>query len=162
MSKMTEKKKRLEKLKQARAKLPAITLKEKSKHPGGRPTKYTEELANRICDAVATTTDGMRRMCANNEGFPTCETLMQWRYKYPEFSSRYKEAKLVQADLFAEQIIDICDNEQLTSESIQHARLRVDTRKWLTSKLIPKTYGDKVQNETTVNIKHEDALKALQ
>ena len=123
--------------------------------------QFDHILANRICDAVATTTDGMRRMCANNEGFPTCETLMQWRYKYPEFSAHYAQAKLIQADLFAEQIIDICDEEQHTSEGIQHARLRVDTRKWLTSKLIPKTYGDRVHSESTVSIKHEDALELL-
>jgi hypothetical protein len=161
MSSMTQKEKNCEKLKKQIAKLPPIKLSVKGKHPGGRPTKYTEELANRICDAVATTTDGMRRMCANNEGFPTCETLMQWRYKYPEFSAHYAQAKLIQADLFAEQIIDICDEPQLTSEAIQQARLRVDTRKWLTSKLIPKIYGDRVHSESTVSIKHEDALELL-
>lgn len=151
----------MEKLIKARTKLPPITLKEKSKHPGGRPTGYTETLGKTICDKVSTTTDGLRKMCANNPEFPTSETILQWRYKYPQFAASYAQAKLHQADLFAEQIIDICDEEQHTSEGIQHARLRVDTRKWLTSKLIPKIYGDKVQNETTVNIKHEDALELL-
>lgn len=163
---MTEKKKTTksnrEKLKKAIASLPPITLKEKGKPLVGRPTRYTEELGKKVCDKVATTTDGLRRMCANNPDFPCTDTILQWRYKHPEFAAYYAQAKLTQADLFAEQIIDICDEEHLTSEAIQHARLRVDTRKWLTSKLIPKIYGDKVQNETTVNIKHEDALKALQ
>jgi hypothetical protein len=31
----------------------------------------------------------------------------------------------------------------LTSQSVQHAKLRVDSRKWLASKMFPKQYGDK-------------------
>lgn len=146
---------------QAIAKLPPITLKEKGKPLVGRPTGYTEALGKKVCDKVATTTDGLRRMCANNSDFPTSETILQWRYKYPEFAFCYAQAKLTQADLFAEQIIDICDEEQPTSEAIQHARLRVDTRKWVACKLIPRVYGDKVQTDTTLNIKHEDALEQL-
>jgi len=30
-------------------------------------------------------------------------------------------------------------------EHIQRARLRVDTRKWILSKMLPKVYGDKFQ-----------------
>jgi len=31
----------------------------------------------------------------------------------------------------------------VTSQSVQHAKLRVDSRKWLASKMFPKQYGDK-------------------
>lgn len=158
---MTKKEKNREKLKKQIASLPPVTLNVESKKPVGRPTKYTEELGKKVCDKVATTTDGLRKMCANNPDFPCTDTILQWRYNYPKFSASYAQAKLHQADLFAEQIIDICDEEQYTSEGIQHARLRVDTRKWLTSKLIPKVYGDKIQTDTTLNIKHEDALELL-
>ena len=34
-------------------------------------------------------------------------------------------------------------------ENIQRSRLRVDTRKWIMSKLAPKKYGDKVTQELT-------------
>ena len=33
------------------------------------------------------------------------------------------------------------------SESVQRSKLRVDTRKWLMSKLAPKKYGEKVDLE---------------
>jgi len=33
--------------------------------------------------------------------------------------------------------------------AVQHAKLRVDTRKWAASKLKPKRYGDKVTTEHT-------------
>jgi hypothetical protein len=34
---------------------------------------------------------------------------------------------------------------KLDGVSVAHARLRVDTRKWLLSKLAPKKYGDKLE-----------------
>ena len=33
--------------------------------------------------------------------------------------------------------------------SVNHAKLRIDTRKWAASKLKPKKYGDRVMNELT-------------
>lgn len=47
--------------------------------------------------------------------------------------------------------------------SVQHARLKVDTRKWLVSKMLPKVYGDKLDIEHSGNVGIGDALtKALQ
>jgi hypothetical protein len=36
-----------------------------------------------------------------------------------------------------------------TADMVERARLQVDTRKWLLSKLAPRKYGDKVQTEIT-------------
>lgn len=58
-------------------------------------------------------------------------------------------------DRMAEEILQIADDgrndtyedadghERTDSDVIQRSRLRVDTRKWLMSKLAPKKYGDK-------------------
>lgn len=35
----------------------------------------------------------------------------------------------------------------LNGEHVQRSRLRVDTRKWLLSKALPKIYGDKITTE---------------
>jgi hypothetical protein len=131
------------------------------KLPKGRPSKYSTQLGIDICNYVASSTDGMRKMCRNNEKFPCADTLMQWRLNYPDFSARYAQAKLVQADLFAEEIIDIIDDCETISDNVMKARAQVDARKWIACKLLPKAYGDKVQNETKVTITHEDRLKEL-
>jgi hypothetical protein len=47
-----------------------------------------------------------------------------------------------------------------TAEQIQQARLRIDTRKWIACKLLPRTYGDKAQHDVNV-ISHEQALQFL-
>ena len=38
---------------------------------------------------------------------------------------------------------------QANGEHIQRSRLRVDTRKWMLSKALPKVFGDKITQEVT-------------
>lgn len=54
--------------------------------------------------------------------------------------------------------------EAPNSEWLQRSRLRVDTRKWLMSKLAPKKYGDKVDVTTggeSLNLSAEDRAAKL-
>lgn len=137
------------------------TISVKNKHPGGRPTKYTPELAKRIVDAIATSTIGISRICDKNLDFPCKDTIFEWRLKHREFSDQYAIARQIQADLCAEEIQEIADNCELTTEAINKAKLQIESRKWTACKLVPKVYGDKVQNDTTVTLTHEKALEQL-
>ena len=124
-------------------------------HAGGRPTIYTPELADLICLRVATHQIGTKRLCKLYDDMPDDTCIYEWRYKHPEFARKYAEAKMRQAELMAEEIIDIADdgrndtytdedgNERTSQDVINRSRLRVDTRKWLMSKLAPKKYGDR-------------------
>lgn len=58
-----------------------------------------------------------------------------------DFAVGYAHAKRQQIEAMAEDIVDIASDETLDANE---RRLQVDTRKWLLSKLIPKTYGDKL------------------
>lgn len=133
-----------------------------TKRPKGRPSIYSENLARDICKKVATTTNGLRRMCAENPGFPNPDTIREWRHEYRDFSAQYDQAKRQQADLLAEDILDIVDDEGLvTTEDISKAKLRSDRRMWIAARLLPKVYGDKVFSETNVTFNHEQALQEL-
>lgn len=124
----------------------------------GRPTLYTKELAELICERVATSTIGLARLCATYDDLPEKITINSWRKRYPEFSSQYAQSKLFQADLLAEECLEIADddsfdtrvdavsgNEVCNTEFIARSRLRIDTRKWLAAKLLPKQYGQMVE-----------------
>lgn len=145
----------------------------------GRPTIYNNELARLICERIATHEMGLQRLCNKYDDMPDKTTINEWRYKYPEFSHQYAQAKMMQAELFADEIIDIaddgsndwmesydlengCEGWRANGEHIQRSRLRIDSRKWIASKLAPKIYGEKVQTETTVKISHEQSLKELE
>jgi hypothetical protein len=139
------------------------------KHAGGRPSKYTPELAALICKRVATNHIGTAKLCKIHDDLPDDTTIYEWRYERPEFSRMYAEAKIKQSELLAERLIDLAEekayyidaegNERVDGGFIQSQRLQVDTTKWIAAKLLPKVYGDKQQTDITV--KHEDDLKSL-
>lgn len=130
--------------------------------PKGRPTTYTPELADLICERLAAG-ESMRSV-SRDESMPCMSTLFKWLREKEDFSQQYAKAKEESADALVEDMLDIADNQVeqplivdgqpvkvdgktvmiKDGPSVQHARLRVDTRKWAASKLKPKKYGDKL------------------
>jgi hypothetical protein len=47
----------------------------------------------------------------------------------------------------ADDIDGIADDTDESSESIAKSKLRIDTKKWLLSKMLPKNFGDKQEVE---------------
>lgn len=139
----------------------------------GRPSTYTEELGRAICKAVSTSTDSLAQICARNPGFPVRETVYSWRIDHPTFGNMYALAKGMQADLLAEEVLSIADdssrdtiidaegNERCDHEWVHRSRLKIDARKWIACKLMPKVYGDKQTVDTNITLNHEDTLKDL-
>jgi hypothetical protein len=140
----------------------------------GRPTKYSEALAKRICKLVATKPHGLIKLCAENDWMPVHTTINEWRWEYDDFSTQYTKAKIKQAELLAEDCIDIADDtsrdslvridkngeehEVCNTEWVNRSRLRVDTRKWLAAKLVPRIYGEAKRVEELEG--QNDVLKA--
>lgn len=86
-------------------------------------------------------------------------TLHDWLTK-PEFSEQYARAREDGCRMMAEEILEISDDGKndwmakndpenpgytFNGEHAQRSRLRVDTRKWLLSKMLPKEFGDKLE-----------------
>lgn len=132
---------------------------EKSK--GGRPSDYSLELAEEICTAIATSSDGLKKICAKYQHFPNPDTVYTWLLKHKEFTELYARAKKNQVEVLIDEIVDISDDKTkddafgengeiiANNEFISRSRVRIDTRKWLASKLIPRLYGDKITQEHT-------------
>lgn len=74
-----------------------------------------------------------------------------------DFRDQYARAREDQADTYADQMVEIADTE----DDPQRARVRIDARKWVSSKLRPKRYGDRLDlnhgGNVTVNISSDDA-----
>ena len=107
----------------------------------GRPTTYTVEMGRRICDAIACSQSGLRKTLEDDPELPAFGTVEGWLRKHAQFHGEFAEAKRRQIELMAEDIVDISRDDTLDPAD---KRIRVDTLKWLLSKLIPKTYGDKI------------------
>lgn len=129
----------------------------------GRPTKYSQDLADEICSQLA---DGksLRSVCLADD-MPDKRTIFRWLRTKQDFCHQYERAKAESADALTDEMLDIADdgsndwmkrhgkdNEEywvVNGEHVQRSRLRLDTRKWIASKLKPKKYGDKITNEVT-------------
>jgi hypothetical protein len=109
----------------------------------GRPTLYTNELAAFICAEMASGRS-LRSICGD-AGMPGMTTVFRWLADNQEFREQYAQAQEQRTAAMAEEIIDIADFEN--EEDVQRAKLRIDTRKWLMSKMAPKKYGDRSQME---------------
>ncbi len=140
----------------------------------GRPSLYTEALTARICRRLAEG-ESLRAICAD-KAMPAISTVMGWLFdgNHDGFSEQYARAREAQAEVRADEIVDIADDASgdftadkdgklvANSEHIQRSRLRVDARKWIAAKLLPKRYGDKLDLGGTVGLRWEDALKELE
>ena len=101
---------------------------------------------------------------SRRDGAPSYSWLKMIIRENPALREKYAEACEDRADLLAEEIERLADEEipadldgPSKSAWIQRQRLRVDTRKWTASKLRPRLWGDKttveVTNTTTVDIR---------
>ena len=88
------------------------------------------------------------------------QTFYKWIDENPELAKQYARGCEKRADALVEEILDIADDTNRDTirftkdgvereipdvEWIQRSKLRVDTRKWLASKLNPKKYGERIE-----------------
>jgi hypothetical protein len=128
---------------------------------------YNEEYAaialNALHDGI-TLRECCRTQQKTNPRFPNPSVIYAWATDNTAgFASRYAHARRAQALHWAEEIVEIAEDgtndyierrkldgtivKIVDSECVQRSKLRVDTRKWLLSKLCPE-FADRVQHQT--------------
>jgi hypothetical protein len=116
----------------------------------GRPSTYSIEMGKEICDVLSTSSLGIKKLCLANSHWPHPDTIYQWLKNHEEFSDQYARGKKLQVEVLVDEILEIADdaaNDNMIA--INSAKLKIDTRKWIASKLVPRLYGDKIQSEVT-------------
>ena len=122
----------------------------------GRPSSKTPAILEEVCLRISKG-ESLRAICKDNH-IPDLTTILRWRYEDESFYQQYARAREAQAELLADELFTISDDEtkDITGElempngvAVQRSRLKVDTRKWYLSKVLPKVYGDRVLNEHT-------------
>jgi hypothetical protein len=118
----------------------------------GRPSTYTDEMGNRICDLL-TEGKSLRKICMSDK-FPHASTVYVWLDRFPDFADKYVRAREAATEDMLEDILEIADQKGLDP---QEKRVRIDTRKWVMGRLKPKKYGDKQQ--LSIGNREGEALK---
>lgn len=127
-------------------------------HAGGHgKSKYSADLAQEICDGLQTG-KGIATLCRANPHWPSEGTIRGWILNPPEaeFAAMYARARDLGYRAWSEQILEIADDSSADldddgkpkREIVERSKLRVSARQWLLSKLVPKTYGDKLDVTT--------------
>lgn len=126
---------------------------------GGRPSIFTQELADEICRRLA---DGetLRAIC-RDDAMPARSTVIAWALDKDRksFSDQYARAREMGYLDMAEELLEIADDK---AGDAARDRLRVDTRKWMLSKALPKIYGDKLETTTKFADENDQPLSALE
>ena len=118
---------------------------------------YTQEHIDKIFDYVCQEIEKGRalRNVLKDENMPSTSTFYQWLDNDEVKAKQYARATEVRADIIFDDILSIADEntndtyindngiEVVNNDVIQRSRLRIDSRKWVLSKLNPKKYGDK-------------------
>lgn len=122
----------------------------------GRPLTFTSGIAAAICERLASG-ETLRAVC-RDDAFPGESTVRGWVVDNVEgFAAQYTRAREIGYLTMADELLDVADDGtndwmarsgpspgwEINGEHVSRSRLRLDTRKWLLSKALPKIYGDK-------------------
>lgn len=125
---------------------------------GAKPFPYTEELADEICEAIATTHIGLDHLCKANPHWPNSKVIRAWTWKQPSFGPKYQLARERQQDMMVEYMMQKAEdasndfyedengNFKPNAVAVSRAKLVVDSIKWQAGRLSRK-YSDKSQVE---------------
>jgi len=112
----------------------------------GRPSIHTPELEREVLSRLSRMS--MVKVC-DMEGMPDRSTVYKWIDEIDGFSYKYARACDERADHRAEMIDDIAERCLSGEVDPQAARVAIDAHKWTASKLKPKKYGEKIQQEVS-------------
>ena len=112
-----------------------------------RPTKYSEELATIIIDRLING-ESLRKICSS-DNMPDKATVFRWLASNEQLRDQYKLAREIQADMLADDLLNIADTVYRTGGALTKAKLQIQTRMWIASKLKPRVYGNKPEPQPT-------------
>ncbi len=111
----------------------------------GRKSIYTPELAERVLSELRQ--HGSTLKAARAVGIDR-STIVSWCELFPEFEPLYARAKQEGIDALVEDTIEIGDEPppstaagSIDTGAVQHAKLRIETRRWYAERLAPRKYG---------------------
>lgn len=112
--------------------------------------EFTQDMFDAICERISGG-ESLRSVC-RDKSYPSRQTFLKWVANDPELADQYARARDAQTEALVDELIDIADDRagdfdeegNIDHDAIARAKLRIDTRKWIASKMLPKKYGEKI------------------
>jgi hypothetical protein len=109
--------------------------------------KFSQELFDEICERISSG-ESLRKICKDDK-MPNLTSVWKWLNNSEELSNQYARAREQQAETFVDEILSISDeilptgfDGKIDPSVVNQARLKIDARKWVASKLKPKRFGE--------------------
>jgi len=132
---------------------PELTVKQKCVQ-SGRPTKYSEKLAEEICTRLRMG-ETLIDICRHKH-MPARQKVYEWQAHYPAFGDAFARARVEQMQAWADEIITLADDSisdfkiildtskgavaQFDRTHVQRAKLQIRTRQWLMERIAPALF----------------------
>lgn len=124
----------------------------------GRPSEYSQEVVNVICERMQAG-ETLTSICKDDQ-LPAKNTVLRWLEAHTPFQTQYARARTALMDHYADQMVEIAfEGSNSDQVAVARDRLKVDTLKWIMSKIGHKKYGDKVALTGDAD---GDAIKVIQ
>jgi len=133
----------------------------------GRPVKWPpdhpvwSEIIDRVSAGKSVST------VLSEKGMPNWTVFQAMLAHDANLNAAYEKAVQNRADKLADEILELSDEQMpaglegaMASAWVQQKRMQVDARKWIASKLKPRTYGDRI--DMTVRDERISVLGALE
>jgi len=110
---------------------------------GGKASTYTDEMGEAICARLA---NGESLIAiVRCPDMPCYGTVYGWLKRHPEFADHYALAREVQADYLFDEAREVA--LAATPQTVWAERLRFDVIRWMTARMAPKKYCERVVAE---------------
>lgn len=151
------------------AKAPTKPRQKRAAQPPGRPSLFTQAIADAICERIGKG-EPLEQIC-RDDNMPAVRTVNGWKNTNDTFSAAIACAREEGHDAIAAQCMEIADfglNDTYVDDNgytktdtdvIQRSKLRIETRLKLLAKWNPSRYGDKV--DVNHGVQPDNPLAAL-
>ncbi len=96
----------------------------------------------------------LREVCKANDWPLT--TIYDWLQR--DYAEQYAQAQEARADVLFDELVEIADAPMTDKVEVMQAKLKIDTRKWIMSRMKPKKYGDKVDVSMDGKVTHDGTV----
>lgn len=112
-----------------------------------RPTDYTPELAEEICQHIAGG-ESLRSFCRNPKK-PHVSTVCRWIIKHDEFREQYVHAREAAGYAHGDGVIEVVEAVRNGDIDAQTARAMMDGLKWAAERMAPKSHSSRQEIDHT-------------
>ena len=119
----------------------------------GRPSTYTPELGDLICERLAAG-ETLVSICDSDPAMPGRTTVYAWMDTHKDFGTRCARAREAQAEFMDHRILGVAGRVESGELAPDAARVVLSALQWRAAKLAPKTYGERIEHQHQGKLEH--------